>query len=500
MQTILDKYKLQNVLFILLIAYLLVVRILLMFSYSLDLEGAEYTFVHFVQKIEYAKTLYQNPLVFPFTNCVYNPLYPYLIWIIAKAFALDFSKDIHAIFMIGRVISFVCILIQIVYVIKFIQLFEKSKSIILLGVLLYLLLITGHFYAMRPDAIVTTMFSVFVYETVVYFYHKSNVKYWIKISVYILLMTLLKQDFIIHIFLFLGILFLLQRTKATFLLMMFSVFLVVLTYIVLFSIFGENYIYNTVLFNFQVTSNVRNSYNLVIVAISICRILPLLFLSIILYVKYYKQQNRNILLLFILTGFFEFVICHLLMFRAGSFINYSYVTILFLVISCSVISCIPSQKKYLLMFIFICYLIGIIGTNVLLKNYSISLETLKKEEIEYKDKLKDRDKILSYVGNAIYFMPNGKNVIFLSGSNCIYGYDFHINRYLYLITGFKSTTKLTYIKSDRYDSYFNDGKLKYILLESATKNDAYIQQYYPNYKLTDTISSYQVYSYLEVNN
>lgn len=468
----------------------------LVFSYSLDLEGAEYTFVHFVQKIEYFKSLYLNSFEFPFTNCVYNPFYPYFIWLIVKLARLDFVKDIHAIFIIGRSISFVFVFIQIFYLVKFIHLFEKNKTIVLLGVLLYLLLITGHFYAMRPDAIVTALFSVFVYNTVVYFYQKPNQEYWFKAAILLILITLLKQDFIIHVFLFLGILFLLKRTKTSFYMLVFSVSLVVFTYVVLFVIFGEAYLYNTVLFNFQVTSNVRESYNLVTVAISICRILPLLVFSVIFYRKHASHHNKDLLLLFLACGFFEFIICHLLMFRAGSFINYSYVAILYLIIGCSIVLQISSINKYFFLIILLGYLFGIIGTNLLLKNYAFSFSALKNEKIEYQQKLQSRNELLNYVGKDLLFMPYPKNCIFLFSPNLIYGYDFHIDRYLYLVTGFASSTKLAYVKSDKYDSYFNSGKLKYILLENNRKNEAYIQQYYPTYKLTDTINIYQVFSFV----
>ena len=65
------------------------------------------------------------------------------------------------------------------------------------------------------------------------------------------------------------------------------------------------------------------------------------------------------------------------------------------------------------------------------------------------------------------------------------------------MTGFASSTKLAYVKSDKYDTYFNSGKLKYILLENDLKNESYIQKYYPNYKLTDTVNIYQVFSFTE---
>lgn len=470
---------------------------MLIFSYSLDLEGAEYSFVHFVQKIEYFKSLYLNSFEFPFTNCVYNPFYPYFIWMIAKVIKLDFIKDIHSIFIIGRSISFVFVFIQIFYLVKFIHLFEKNKTIVLLGVLLYLLLITGHFYAMRPDSMVTTLFSVFVFETVANFYQNARKLYWLKAAVLILIMTLLKQDFILHIFLFLGILFLLKRTKISFYALLFAVILVVCSYVVLYAIFGEAYLCNTVLFNFQVTSNVRESYNLVTVAISICRILPLLVLSIILYTKYENKNNKNLLSLFLIAGFFEFIICHLLMFRAGSFINYSYVTILYLIIACCIFLQISSFNKYFSLIVFLGYLCGIIGTNILLKNYVTSISTLRNEKNIYEQKLQSRNVLLNYVGSDLLFMPYPKNCIFLFSPNLIYGYDFHIDKYLYLVTGFASSTKLAYVKSDKYDAYFNSGKLKYILLENDLKNESYIQKYYPNYKLTDTVNIYQVFSFIK---
>ena len=136
-------------------------------------------------------------------------------------------------------------------------------------------------------------------------------------------------------------------------------------------------------------------------------------------------------------------------------------------------------------------------TNAYLKNYSISFQTLKSQKTEYYNMLNNRKEVLSYLGKSIFFMPYPKNSIFLYNTNEIYGYDFHIDRYLDLITGFESKTKLTFIKSDNYDSYFNNGKSKYILIETDKKNEAYIRKYYPKYKLTDTVNIYQVYSFAD---
>ena len=102
MQTILDKYKLQNVLFIILIAYLLLTRILLIFSYSIDLDGTEFIFVYYVQQLLEHKPIYNNPTSFPFQACLFVPIYLYVLKTIVSFFNITLQENLHFIYIVGR--------------------------------------------------------------------------------------------------------------------------------------------------------------------------------------------------------------------------------------------------------------------------------------------------------------------------------------------------------------------------------------------------------------
>src|SRR4051812_46030271 len=102
--------------FVSLILYLLIVRIRLIFSYSIDLEGAEFGFVHYAQILLQGKPLYGNPNVLPFLPVLFTPIYPYLLSCLASLFNYSYINDIHSILVIARTLSLLSMLVNIYFI------------------------------------------------------------------------------------------------------------------------------------------------------------------------------------------------------------------------------------------------------------------------------------------------------------------------------------------------------------------------------------------------
>ena len=51
---------------------------MLIFSYNIDLDGAEFTFVHYIQQLLKGEPLYLNPYEAPYSITIYTPLYLHL--------------------------------------------------------------------------------------------------------------------------------------------------------------------------------------------------------------------------------------------------------------------------------------------------------------------------------------------------------------------------------------------------------------------------------------
>jgi hypothetical protein len=47
---------------------------MLIFSYNIDLDGAEFTFVHYIQQLLKGEPLYLNPYEAPYSITIYTPL------------------------------------------------------------------------------------------------------------------------------------------------------------------------------------------------------------------------------------------------------------------------------------------------------------------------------------------------------------------------------------------------------------------------------------------
>ena len=121
-----------------LLVYILYVRIRLIFSYSLDLEGGEFAFAHFVQVMLEGHRLYSNPNAYPYFVTMYGPIYPLLCYSICKLLNLNSLADLHTIYIVGRSLSLGAFVLILSVLYKFIGLMNQHKDIrALLALLLF---------------------------------------------------------------------------------------------------------------------------------------------------------------------------------------------------------------------------------------------------------------------------------------------------------------------------------------------------------------------------
>lgn len=486
--------KFISIAFLLFALYLLAVRFILIFSYSVNLEGEEFAFVHFVQKLDIQKTLYLDPFSYPFTLCVYNPLYSYLILLLAKIATINVHEDTYALFVLARVVSFLFVFLQLYFMSKIFTFFTISKQLQIIAICLYLLLITGHFYVMRPDALITASFTIIVYSSLSYFFAKKESKYLYINFILTAIIVLLKQDAVIHLVILSLLIFLVKRDKNSFIVGCLTALIIILIYALLYSAYGSDFIKNTILFNFQITKNVKASYNFSVVIFSLQRLSLIVLASVVYWFRYNHSDKKNAIHLLFFAGLAELLVSHFFMLRPASNLNYVFVTVLyFLIITMIYLQTIFSLHFLVKVAAFL-YILFLMTSDVILKYYVFSMSEIKHDKAIYSDMKKNKKELLSYLKGRSFFMPDPKNCIYFSKANMVYGYDFHIDRYLNLISTIQSETGTPLVNTAVYDSCFDNGKVQFILFEQSESND-YMQRYYPNFRLVDSINIYKIYEY-----
>ena len=91
-----------------LVLYLLIIRLLSVFSYNTDMEGVEFASVHFLQLLKLKHHLYTDPGKFPYLLVVYAPLYYYVMLAVINLFSIDVVNDLHSMYIAGRAVSLAC--------------------------------------------------------------------------------------------------------------------------------------------------------------------------------------------------------------------------------------------------------------------------------------------------------------------------------------------------------------------------------------------------------
>lgn len=156
------SYKVVCYFLAMVLAYLLILRFSLVFSYNLNLEGAEFLFVHFIQILYRGQHLYQNPEVFPFHAVLYTPFYTYIFYAFVRLLGINPLSDVHSVYVIGRLLSLTCFILNLFALNRVILLFNQKLLPRLLCIALFALLMSGHAFAARSDSLQLLLFTGFL--------------------------------------------------------------------------------------------------------------------------------------------------------------------------------------------------------------------------------------------------------------------------------------------------------------------------------------------------
>ncbi len=481
------------------ISYLLFIRYLLISSYSLDLEGAEVAFLHFTQLLLLGEPLYRNPCEFPFLNVMYVPGYPYLLYFLAKLLHYNPSNDIHEIFILARTLSFLTMFLNLYFIYAILKKLQLPFIYVLTGITFYLLLITGHFYATRPDCIKTTAFTASVYLVIEYLFFSKKKLYFILFLFSGLLAICVKQDALLNIYVLLIVVYWYLRSKDVLYLLIGHTICTIICFLIFYLLFGRHFFTNTIFFNLQVITDVKNSYTATVILGSIIRNFPLLLLAAInLYRSLKANGQKEVKNLIPLLSIVFFCTSHLSMMRTGSNMNYTYELILFLILN--VLFFIRQYEKLikqhakLFYSLTSIYLLFLFASNRVIHSYTYNAQ----KEISYKEdyfsNLQERAEILAIIKDDITFFQNPTFIAYYPNVHLVYGYEMHFERLVETLHGIRIKTQLLLFKTDIYDRYFKDGKVKYIITGNTEPQKECVRRNYSNfsvYKITKHFTLYR---------
>ncbi len=149
-----NNQSLFKISLIILFLIFLIIRCLIVFSYSSDIVVGEDNNVWNIQKMLLGNPLYTNPEDFPFEIFQYAPLSQYFTYSTAKILSFKVGENVHGIFIIGRLYSLLFNLLTsfIIYRFNFIY-FQINKNINLFFAFISLILITYIDFTLRADSL-----------------------------------------------------------------------------------------------------------------------------------------------------------------------------------------------------------------------------------------------------------------------------------------------------------------------------------------------------------
>lgn len=492
------KYRFYYLPFILIIVFLLSTRWKLIFSYSVDLDGLEYYFFRIIQEMQHGKPMYENPLMFPYSINLYTPVYFYLFSGLVSLLKLNAYNDLHQILVVGRLLSFSIVLVQLYFLIKLAKKITESNFIIILITTLYILLISGHIYAVRPDALKTLFFILFINYLTEYLFFSKKTKDAVLCICTSVLAVYTKQDIAVYTSLvFLIVLIFMPNRKTLFLFVIFHI-ICILLFFTMWLVYGKSIIANLILFNLQSLKVIQSSYNVLLFLFSIIRTLPLIFISILNYIKLHRLNKEfSISKLIAIAPLFFYPFIILSLFRPGANLNYTYELCVLLVLNIALFISLNIESVKNRIVICSCMLVGYIGilffTNSLINSYHFDKEKESINKNDYFICMNERDSIKNIIQNDTVFFPNTKYALYFAEKNVVLGHDMHLDRFINLYTDVTIQSKLTFVNTDTYDAVFLNGSVKYIIVYNNAKSIAHVRKYYPNYYLYKTIGHFQIY-------
>lgn len=467
----------------------------LIFSYNIDLDGAEFTFIHYIQQLLKGESMYLNPYAAPYSITIYTPLYLHLVELASRFLRVNYITDIHNIYVIGRFISFVFTLLGLTAVFMFAKKKLQNRTLVLFVCTLYLLLLTGHAYAVRPDCMKISFFILFLYYYIDYSFESSNYKSKILSLLFAMISIASKQDAVIYILLIQGITFLYYRTIKEIKYSCVFIISTICLFIFFYFAYGQYCLTSLSLFNLQGIHDYRNSYNLLIAIFNLFRLAP--FFSLFIYGLFFtkKAMENSLLKIFSTIGILAGILSTLFLFRPGSYLNYTYELIVISVFTLIIYLKTDQSKPKALIYLSAAYVLFVFMTNILLNNYTISFTKEEAQRKKYPVYYQMRQDILPLLeNNKSIFNLDLQQSIFIADKNVVYGQEYHLDRTLYCILGLTSNSKLISVSSEPYDELFINGKVDYILTTDKKEAREVIQKYYPLYSMNQQKGIFLIYT------
>ena len=463
---------------------LFIVRIYSIFSYNTDIEGVEFASVHFLQLLKLKGHLYSDPSQFPYLLVVYTPLYYYVMLFVVNLFSIDVVKDIHSMYITGRVVSFVLLFLDFYILVNSINLLVSRFRYKIYLFLLLLLFIPVHFYTFRPDSFKVTCFVLFLYFSIKYV-NSNSFKHLFIGFLFLLTGVLFKQDLLLY-GIILYVTFYIGFRKRIYLVsvcLLISVLLAIIYIVYLWS--GINFYKTLFLYNVQYDSDFH--LNIRLILWYVIRVIPLMVLM------FFNLSSRNrFTSVLALLSIFYFWATNLSMLRMGSNMNYTYESSILLLLN----GIIYFKERDLILIAHHVYVIFLAITFTGFLPFWVNWRMEKIYKTEYINNKKAATKIQSVVKNNILFLPNQKEYIFYPKSNLIYGYDWHYDRYCELNLTIRLKPK--FAKNDivnKYDENFKNGIVQYIVLGNGKKSVEHMAKYYPRFILKEQVENFLIYQF-----
>ncbi|HMZ32849.1 MAG TPA: hypothetical protein PKX89_10560 [Chitinophagales bacterium] len=231
-----------------------------------------------------------------------------------------------------------------------------------------------------------------------------------------------------------------------------------------------------------------------IVLFNTVRLSPFYMLFIFLLFNSHKTTQKKLGLLLGISGIFAAVLSSIFLFRPGSYLNYTYELILI-----SILALIYFLKNYPLKKTIIAadfYILFLLASNAVLNNYSINIKKEKKEKQKFQSNYQLRDALQTYLKtNSTIYDVTLQHSLFIADKRVIYGHEIHLDRLIYALLKLKSNSELYNAPTQKYDTYFADGRVQYILTTNKVSEQQIVSSFYPNYKEEKKINNFILYKF-----
>ena len=265
-------------------------------------------------------------------------------------------------------------------------------------------------------------------------------------------------------------------------------------------LFGKYIFTNWILLNLQTTTGIYTIVFLYILLPSIFKTAPILLLVLLNNIKIRKESEPPLIYKVIAySGIIFYITAHLSLLRAGANLNYTYELTVILVLNLVLFIHLYKQKllqnKMRNQLLFIAYIILLYIANIEVNNYAYDAAKEAELKKEYFQNIKERKEIQSIIKDSYTFFPNTKYSIYYTDKNIVLGHDMHLDRFIRLFTTIVYKSRLLFISTDKYDTDFKNGTIKYIITDNDKKNMEHVAEYYPHFKPYKIIGTKLIYQY-----